>query len=615
MVVWGVAIVNHFLERGTAVEQPTKATAHHTGKLLRAAAGIQKDSTNDERDLHARFIKWGFSMPVSIESLNHESGKKTFTTHWVRPSSWVKTLMRLYPGSLTGGFENIEDIRLQFRSFWAAYKDYHPEHGIFESPLVNQLGQVIPIALFGDEGRGPKRGQVLIWSIESVLGLDDCKPNCKCAEAMKTLPKDDVGVDSDEDDVRPCTAEFARATRQSTNNKNHSYLTRHVLFTLPHWIYKRHPEFESTHIKLMVEDLKALASEGVDVNGIRWFACVVGSKGDFKHQNLVGKLERSYNTIGVTYGNAMCSFCLAGTPGYPWERIDHNPIWSRSLFSSRPWSETPDVALLDYDSEKPEAILKLDMFHLWKVGLGRDLAGAVIVFARIGLFDGPGDPSDIKSRLIRAHSSFKLWALANHKSPGLQSFSKAYFNLKTYADSPWANAKGSDCTLLNQWLRWVAGLHLQNPTPESQRHAHMLRLFKHTADQSFAIFDVGYSHGLWLSRGCAKHLYTRLFLLLRGYRALASEVLKLKMNAWGLKPKAHAIHHVAFEIRSQLLKKNKLVMNPLCWGNEQNEDTMGRVARLSRKVATRTLTTRTLSRYFLKKRALMQRKFPKKRKR
>ena len=58
--------------------------------------------------------------------------------------------------------------------------------------------------------------------------------------------------------------------------------------------------------------------------------------------------------------------------------------------------------------------------------------------------------------------------------------------MKSYADSPWSNSKGSDTTMLNQWLHWVASLHLVSPAAESQPYERLLRLFKHTAEQSFA---------------------------------------------------------------------------------------------------------------------------------
>lgn len=92
--------------------------------------------------------------------------------------------------------------------------------------------------------------------------------------------------------------------------------------------------------------------------------------------------------------------------------------------------------------------------------------------------------------------------------------------------------------------------------------------------------------------------------LLRGYRRLAYEAVRLQMVGWGLKPKYHALHHMAYSLRQQILS---LALNPMAWGNESNEDTIGKVCRLARKVDVRTITRRVLQRYFLKKRALLKR--------
>ena len=560
-------------------------------------------------------MKWGLSMPVKIENISHgQGGADALITQWVRPSTWVETLMRMFPGCLTGGFSEEKDIALQFRSFWKNYAKFHPSHKIFGSNLEPLLDHVIPLALFGDEGRGPKRGQFLIWSMESVLGVDDQKKDfkCKCKDHLSTLPSVDVLCCDDNVATNLTAAESLRVGKQTVNYKNHSYITRHLLFGLPSFLTTAHPDVEEKHIQLLVEDLNALFSTGVEVAGVRWYACVIGSKGDFKHQSQLANLERSYHSLGRLYGNMMCSFCFAGAPGFPFENVEHQPVWANSLHRERPWEKQPTISTLKYDDMKPEHLLKLDIFHLWKVGLGRDLAGsAVVTFARIGLWDSAGCSKNLEDRLQCAHGSFRLWAMANKKTPGLRSFSKAFFVMKSYADSPWSNSKGSDTVLLIQWLHWFVSLNLASSVDgfDLQRYGRMLRLFKNTAEQSFEVLGIVYSHGLWLSRTCAKHLYGRLFLLLRGYRALASEALQFRFNAWGLKPKGHALAHVAYEIREQLLAKHKWILNPLIWGCEQNEDTVGRVSRLARKVSTRTITKRVLDRYNLKKRALLKRKF------
>lgn len=591
-------------------------SAYRTGKVLNAYH--EDDKTIAERDLHNKFCKWGLSLPVPIEDVVHQCGKTVHTTHWVKPSTWVQNLMKLHPECLTGGFKKEKDIQFQLRSFWRYFEAVHPEHLVFKTHR-HRLDRVLPLALFGDEGRGPKRGQFLIWSMESILGISDYSrgQTCTCKAKLRCMPKVDETVSGDAMEISDDEYEqFLRAKKQSTNNTHHSYLTRHVLFGLPSFIYKSHPVIEYTHIQLLVKDLENLFTSGVHAGRASaddvWFGAVLGSKGDFKHQTAIGNLDRSYHSIGVTAGNLMCSHCLAGAEGIPFERTDFSPVWESTLHSNRPWTLVPDLCAIPYDPSKPEHLLKFDLFHLYKVGLGRDLAGsAVIVWCRLGFWDDPDptscDSKNIDQRLERAHSSFKLFCLQAKKSPGLRSFTRTFFNASTQAHSPWSNSKGSDTMLLLHWLCWFAKLHIQMPTDASRNHQHMLKLFVHTAEASFDMFDIVYSHGLWLDRSCTKVLYLKVMQLLKGYQALATEALKLKVAAWGLKPKFHALHHVSFDLRSQLLHNCKICLNPVVWGNEQNEDTIGRVSRLSKLVSVRTITRRVLNRYFLKKRALLKR--------
>ncbi len=106
---------------------------------------------------------------------------------------------------------------------------------MFSLTTDSKLERMIPLALFGDEGRGPKRGRILIWSIESVLGLDDLPKDfkCKCEAGLASIPAADVRTSENEVPGSTSPEEFRKACRQSTNNKNHSFLTRHVLFGLP----------------------------------------------------------------------------------------------------------------------------------------------------------------------------------------------------------------------------------------------------------------------------------------------------------------------------------------------------------------------------------------------
>lgn len=189
----------------------------------------------------------------------------------------------------------------------------------------------------------------------------------------------------------------------------------------------------------------------------------------------------------------------------------------------------------------------------------------------------------------------------------MRSFTTAYLNLKTKQSFGWTNSKRSDTVLLLKFAVWYAGLMLHDVAQRSPLQVVFLKTFKATAEQGLKAFDVMYSHGLWLPHVCAVALYSHLMFALRGYKKLARTTLDMGHSGFGLKPKFHAWHHLAWSIRRDIQGGAPFIMNPLVAGNEQNEDLVGRLSRLARKLSTRTVTKQVLSRYFFKKRALLWR--------
>ena len=215
-----------------------------------------------------------------------------------------------------------------------------------------------------------------------------------------------------------------------------------------------------------------------------------------------------------------------------------------------------------------------------------------------------GDAKNLHDRLHRAHSSFQLWCIAECEQPGLRSFTQAFFNIKTKASFPWSSSKGSDTTLMLRWLRFLTALELSQDSP---RHESFLRKLKHLVEHGLEAFRVVHNHGLWLERACAKLLYGHLMLLLRSYKAVAKECHAKRLAGFSLVPKFHAIHHVAVSIGSDVRSGAAMVLNPLYAGCEMNEDFVGRLSRLSRKLGTKTLTRRVLQRHLYKKKAVTAR--------
>lgn len=341
---------------------------------------------NASRDLTRRFSSMGLSMPVTISKIHHVLPEgETATTHWIKPTDWLRTLLRRGPHCLLGDCLNID---LQLESFWTLYQQHHPQHEVYQR-RANDLRRTIPLSLFGDEGRGPKRGNFLIWSLESTIGLKDLPDNwkCTCGADLKKLPRTDLpelawdgyGPQQVREEV------YQRALKQMTNMKGHSYVTRHLIFGMPHWLYKNDKALIlENHIDAITANMQDIFSRGVTVDGETYFGALVAIKGDMKHHLSLG-LTRSYHKL---YDGMMCSLCEAGKDGVPFESHQAEPVWASTLFRSRPWDDAPKVTEIPYDLSAPERSFALDPFHLFKVGMGRDLCGSMIVYlARAGFLD------------------------------------------------------------------------------------------------------------------------------------------------------------------------------------------------------------------------------------
>jgi hypothetical protein len=94
------------------------------------------------------------------------------------------------------------------------------------------------------------------------------------------------------------------------------------------------------------------------------------------------------------------------------------------------------------------------MFHIVKHGVGREVAASVLILlAHLAYFDSEDDTRNIVDRLHRGYMFFKLWCLANSKTPSLKNFTKANLHM-TGSPFPYLGGKGSDTTLVLMFLQF-----------------------------------------------------------------------------------------------------------------------------------------------------------------
>ena len=585
-------------------------------RSLRAAAGQDPDEVdgkNADRDCFRLFRRLDLDLQIPIQEMKHECQDASFgeiTTYHVDPADYIRYFMSECPAMLCG---EGQAWNANLESWWRLYAMHHPNHEIYQKH-GSHLGFVIPAMIHGDEGRGLKSTNYLVCSLESPIGINSrqasCQdPGCNCAQQMagrNDLPAFAGGPQH----VDPRLLRRARC--METNFKGQSYLSRLLLFGIGGWVYKEQPHIATRLFEVLAERMKSLFEDGILLpGGFRVYVAVVAVKGDMDFHRGIMALTRSYAHLGVVANYAICHACMAGQPPFFWEDFRDNPAWAQTIWSTRPWDTTcpPALSQIPFNPNAPERLLQGDVFHIFKVGMGRNLVGGIVLLlARSGFWDYPQASRNIKARLKRCHSSFVLYCMAVKKKPGLRSFTKSFFGVKSLSmSSPSANSKGSDTMLLLRWLLWFC--KLQVIAPEVPGHDLLLQGMIQTCQAGLDAFTLMHTHGLFLERECARYLYMLLLRLLRGYRWLGRQALSRGKRGFNLTPKCHALHHCAFSLKTDLESGSVLVPNPQMYSCEINEDFLGRISRLSRRVNIRVCDQKVIMRYFLKVRALKRRRF------
>lgn len=559
---------------------------------------------NAERDMQKAFESLGYSMKVPITPMKHKtSSRKQVTTYHMDPGAWVKHLLEDSP-ELLAGCKGVP--KEQFRAFWAAYKEHHSEHVVFETHGAH-LERVAPLLLHGDEGRGVKRTNFFVMSLESPLGSVHHDLECNCAESL-AAHRGVSSYGSPSTSLDDNTMQLARA--MLTNYKGHSYLSRFLLFGMGGWLYKKHPWVVQKALAEVSSCMCRLFEEGVQLaNGETWYGAVVALKGDMEFHKKVITLSRSYANVGTINEIQICHHCLAGSPHYPFEDYSEDPKWEESLYRERPWldSTLPFFVQIPFDKLAPERLLQGDLFHIFKCGVGRDIVGGVLVLLlRLKFFDFEEDCGQgMPERLDRAHLHFVLWCSVEQVSPGLRSFSKSFFNMPLLTSAPWSNSKGSDTVLLLKWLAFVVRLNLVSPIVSG--HESLLQAMLQVLEAGLAL-RMTHGHRLFLERDCARSLYVKIMTVLRGYTHLARCALGLNIRAFVQKPKHHALHHLAHVLKAKLKQGCRLLLNPQAFACEMNEDYVGKISRLSRRVGFRKCSLRVCQKLLIKMNTLLRKR-------
>lgn len=311
--------------------------------------------------------------------------------------------------------------------------------------------------------------------------------------------------------------------------------------------------------------------------------------------------------------------CLAGRPECPYEDVSRNPRWESTISLVEPWDARSPSPLLGLPGQsfRPEQRFRKDPFHIFKQTIGGHyIASSVILLLDLSYWDRPGVPNNAEALLEYAHDDFAHFAkkeFTGKTIPHLKNFTKAIFHWPKVKSYPYARVKGSDVMLCIRWLLHLV-LHgcltvgaparphvsLINQ-PLQPWHAPFLKQIAKGCQAALTFFNIMHSNGVWLSAELAKQMADASCEFCESYQALARLSHSHSLRRFHLEPSLHYFHHYGIDIRRHLDQHGRsLVLSPSVDGCEQDEDFVGKQARLSRHCHAATVTLRCIERYLIK---------------
>ena len=554
--------------------------------------GQTSEENNVARNAYRMIKRFGISWKIEpdVYQFKGDDGSE-IPIHYFDPGKLLQYLIDQHP-VVVFGTGNHNKIQKSLAAFWQGYSKYHPTHEAFT--LNEPYHLLIPIALHGDEGRGKRRSNTTVFSMEAVLGIKGHSSQCcKCVPVGSW----DAPYGTESEPQHP----FLHLLRH--NMKSHSYLQHWPLFVLPGTLWKNYKELTNELIEFLGRQFKKLFEEGLEAGGLRYRVVVIGSKGDLKWVSKIAALTRGYERKGRVTDVPCCHQCMAGTSDCPAEDFSIMPVWAGTQHQERPWSNNnlPALHCVPFDRHKPEWLYRHDPFHTLRIGVYRDFVGSTLFLWIRWKYFGNAIPQQLEA----AHGHFTLWLRATKNTAALRSFSTALFNYKNSGSYVWANVKGSDVTLLCKWIATASAGFLLEEQDVTRRD--VLKVIQSAARLATEFFDVIYKHGVFLTRPCAGHLYEKGQAFLQGFSFLAQHSMNAGLCLYSLKPKMHFQKHILLEVYEQLQQGCASVVNPVIWDCSQNEDVIGRICKLGRLCDTRVLTQRVLEFYAIKAAILLRR--------
>ena len=468
--------------------------------------------------------------------------------------------------------------------FWARFKAIFPRHPLFDQYV--ELHRVLPYYLHGDGGRGYKKDPIEILSMFPALG---CGTRKRPANLLSHK--------------RP--HEESNEIEMGVNLAGNSGTTRFLFAVLSSLVSKQHPDAFDALLDLWGTKLQYLFSDGFQAHGSNWHVAIIGFTGDSPFVKKVGHFNRSFANVrkhasGRGYLKGCCWLCKAGlasaTEDYPFEHLGFfEPKWIGTQGSNNPLPWTGEGGpLLKYmmlRATDPAAFFRPDFFHVFHAGVGKDYLGSSFVYSMKTLFGLGGVKRDLKALNEALKVFLRSQKLTLHLGANLSEDHLGYTGTREYPEGHWS--KNMDTAILMEFQVWLLQRAEFEETVQSDT------ILSEILRSSLAMGQVMrrlLGSPFFMPSADCEYVCKAGHAFLQGFQRLANICYRQGLCLYKFKPKIHYLNHIFLTIKDQW-EASGTAVNPLGEATFMSEDFVGHASRLSRRVSPRVVALKTLQRY------------------
>ena len=551
-----------------------KAVAADMGESRAVECGVHKWAScglrNSERDVHSVVKRQGTRLDVEVSEMSCDG----HSLAWISPETWLAYLVRkgLWPklaGVKSAAYDMAREV---WTEFWRKFRILNEDHELWSLDL--DLSRTAAFLVHGDEGRTLKKGGLMVTSLQSALG------NGWDNKRVQKLDRDGV-------------------PRLSVNFAGHSFTTRFVSSALPKTAYETNPKVFYDAMEHLAKSLKKTLVHGYldPCSGERYHIAIVGAKGDQPYLTKLAGFYRSFNTTAKrgderSVAKGICPYCCARMAGFPAEDLGTtNPAWLPTVSVKLPWLRTPAlIQELPHNPGDPAAYLTYfhsDIWHIVHLGIGKSWTASTIQLILPML---PLRNLDEKWEFLTSH--YRQWCRAHHRQAHVTKITPV---LMSYGDHSGAVGAWSKGALTHTFLSWLVDLLAEvQPDPDG-----LLRRCREGSYRMNAMFSMLFRADAFLTHELCSFVSEQGLCFLQLYSGLARRQFDAgRQWLFPLYPKLHIFHHIMLRVLQQG-RSFGFATNPLMHSCQMDEDTVGRVSRISRRVNIRKVASRSLDRYLI----------------